>query len=655
MKRTHYHFFVFLIYLGIFTIFRFLFYVKYNYRLETEDTKLLIQSFFIGLRFDIATIGMLLGIFWILSSIHYLNRFFYYVFIWSYLPFLLLAWVIGHLTGDLIYFENANKHIGYEAFVFIGKDLLFIIYNFLINDPLGFSLVIILLVLFILSTIYLYSRYFKWDYKKETYLITIRNTLLVICLSIIIIRGGIQESPIRASDSLFSDDTFLNNLALNGVFTSIMDMKSQKIPPSHKMDLTQAILIARKEIEYNRAKWVELPNYPLLRKTIETNPGKLPNIVLILLESWTGKFVYPNSNGIIYEKEVTPYFNQLARKSRVYPRFFSTGGRTTNGLISVLTGMPDRPGLTAFRTHQILSNFSTLGNLAKKLGYKTYFINGDDLSFDNVGSVMPRWGFEIVIGKKELQMTGKYKMGGWGFDDRDIYHAFEEELKKLPKEQPFFGVILTMTTHYPYIVPDKKFEIYSPNLQDYDYLNTLHYADWALHDFLNSFEKFFGFENTIFVLVGDHTHHRFLNYYEDRNIPFLIYSPKFIQPSIDNRIAGQIDILPTILGLIGKEIYFTSLGKDLLDPSNQNSSTYFAYGNAFGWIEDNLFYFQFADGPASLAFTVNPPHKDNPICELNPLICENHKLKSKAFLNLSIELLNRDSIFPKEAYFFPLK
>jgi phosphoglycerol transferase MdoB-like AlkP superfamily enzyme len=634
------------IFLGIFSIFRLLFFLNYSYRIDGGTQSELLIAFLLGIRFDLSVLGMVFGVFWVLSSLQFLNRFRSYVFLWSYPPILIFAWIIGHLVGDLVYFENANKHIGYEAFVFIGKDLIFIIYSFLINDPISFFIALSIGILYLYASLKYYRYSFIQDFHPERIWKSIVYALASLAFAAILIRGGVQDSPLRASDSMVSDDNFINNIALNGVFTSIMDLKSQKVPNSLKMNIDQATLIVRKEIDYAGAEWVNIPHYPILRKTKETNSGEPPNIIIIMQESWTGKFVQPISDGIVYGKELTPYYNKMVKEGHSFTRFFASGGRTTNGMLSILTGIPDRPGLTAVRTHQILSNFSSIGNITKALGYKTIFVTGDDLNFDNVKTIMPRWGFDRVLGKNYLASTGKYKIGAWGYDDKDLLEVLEDEIKNTPDGVPFLGVALTMSTHYPYKVPDKQFEIYEPSLQDFDFLNTYHYADWALHNFMESIKKSNRFKNTVFIFVGDHTHHRYLSYYEDRNIPFLIYAPGRVLPKVDTRIASQLDSIPTILGLIGKEVYFSSMGKDLLDPSSNIGSSYFAYGNTFGWIEDNLFYYQFSDGPNNLQFTVDPPHGENPICKINSIECELHRTKAKAFFNLSLEMLNKDKIFP---------
>lgn len=623
--------------------------------MEAYEPSLILRAILIGFQFDLATLAMIIGVFWLLSSLHILNRYRIYVIIWSYLPILLFAWIVAHLLSDLIYFENANKHIGYEGFVFFGKDLITIIASFAKNDPLTFSLSLVGIVFYILFSFKFYRKYFHFDFLPEKFWITLRNIIIVIVFSAILIRGGIQDSPLRASHSIISEDNFINNIALNGIFTSIMDIKSQKIPDILKMDESQAIELVRSELNYEGSEWINNSEFPLLRKTIPNKNRKLllnknipasPNIVIILMESWTGKLTAASGNGYVNGIEVTPYFNALSKKGHSFSKFFATGGRTTNGMLSILTGIPDRPGLTAVRTPQILSNFSGIGNILKTIDYQTIFVKGADLSFDNVKLIMPRWGYDIVYGKEYIESTKEFPLGAWGYDDEHLLKVLENEIEKSNPNLPFLATSLTMTTHYPYKVPNKRFEIFTEDTQDYDYLNTMHYADWAIHNFIESMKKSPRFKNTIFIFVGDHTHHRFLNYYEDRNVPLLIYAPGIIQAKQDDRITSQLDIIPTILGLINKEAYFSAMGRDLLDPTAKVNSAYFAYGSSFGWIENNLFYFQYSDGPQDLRLTVNPPHIDFKECETNPIPCQSANFKAKAFYNLSMDLMNQNRIFP---------
>ncbi|MBM9578817.1 sulfatase-like hydrolase/transferase [Leptospira sp. 201903070] len=616
----------------------------YWYRLHGVPLDEIAVAFFLGFRFDFAVIGMTLGVFAFLSVLPFLNRFKVYRFFWGYTPILLGIWMIAHLIADIIYFENANKHIGYEGFVFIGKDLGVILKSALEQNTTTFIIGIGFLLIFLPLSTWLFLKYNPYEYKRESWKTYGAHIGIVLVLTIIAIRGGIQESPIRATNAIVSGNNFVNNIALNGVFTSIMDLKSQSIPKFLKLETEEAVKIVRKEIDYPGAEFVS-EKYPILRVQKETRAGTPPNIVLIMLENWTGKFIRPISDGLVDGKEVAPHFNQLLKKGRFYNRFIASGGRTTNGMMSILTGIPDRPGLTVVRTHQVLGNFSGIGSIFKRMGYETFFVTGGDLSFDNKSTLMPHWGFDTVMGEKEITKLGRFKLGAWGYDDADVLQLLHERISASKK--PILGLALTLTTHYPYRTPSERFRIFGPETRDYDFLNVYNYADWAVHNFITQAEKSGYFKNTIFVFVADHTHHRYLDYYEDRNVPFLIYAPGRIAPALDETIASQLDVIPTILGLVGKKVAFSAMGRNLLAPG-RSKTAYFAYGNLFGWIENEHFYLRFFDGKEDLSYNILPPREKNNFCEKDPTVCEEMSKKAKAYLNLSYDLLNRNVVFPSE-------
>ncbi|TGL96684.1 DUF229 domain-containing protein, partial [Leptospira barantonii] len=252
---------------------------------------------------------------------------------------------------------------------------------------------------------------------------------------------------------------------------------------------------------------------------------------------------------------------------------------------------------------------------------------------------------DTVLGEKEIAKLGRFKLGAWGYDDADVLQLLHEKISSSKK--PVLGLALTLTTHYPYRTPSEKFRIFDPSTRDYDFLNVYNYADWAVHNFITQAEKSGYFKNTIFVFVADHTHHRYLDYYEDRNVPFLIYAPGRVAPALDETIASQLDVIPTILGLVGKKAVFSSMGRNLLAPG-RTQTAYFAYGNLFGWIENEHFYLRFFDGKEDLSYNIQPPRQKNNFCEKDPAVCDDMSKKAKAYLNLSYELLNKNIVFPSD-------
>ncbi|MCB1193692.1 MAG: sulfatase-like hydrolase/transferase [Leptospiraceae bacterium] len=637
---------LFLLCIPIFTLYRIIFFLKYAYRIDFREIHYskILMAFVEGLRFDISSICIVFGFLFILSCIDFLNRKKLYVFFWSFTPILLVVFIVAILIADILYFEHANKHIGYEAYVFLGKDLILIVNSLLEENKFVFFGGVLVLAVLTFTSFRVYQRYHNYSHLETSFFSSLIKVLIAFSFVAVGVRGGLQNNPIRTSNAIISNNTMVNNLALNGVYTAIVDLKSHSVSRSDKMDFKEAIAIVRKEISYKGATFVS-EEYPLLRKTIPKNKdAKNPNIVLVMLENWTGKFINPITDGKVNGKEVAPYFNKLLKEGIFFKRFFASGGRTPNGMMSLLTGIPDRPGLTVVRTPQAMVFFSGIGSIMRQANYRTFFVTGGDLSFDNKHKMMPHWGFDESIGKQDLDRMNRYSLGAWGYDDADVFDVLHNKLKSLEGDRPFFATVLTLTTHYPYRTPKEEFNIFGKESADNEFLNVYHYADWALQSFLEKARQAPYFDNTIFIFVADHTHHRFLDYYEDRNIPFLIYSPSRFKPEIRNDIASQLDVIPTIIGNVNKEIYFSAMGRDLLN--TKTNSAYFAYGTVFGWVEDQLFLFRTSDGAGGVNFTVDPPHIQFDICKKAPLFCKSHHKKAKAYLNTSIELMNQNLVFP---------
>ena len=626
------------------SLYRIAFFLLYSYRIQTASPITVAKAFFLGLRFDFSVLSIFIGISLLYSTIHFLNIRKSFRFVWRVIPVFFLTILIFLLVADLIYYENGNKHIGYEAFAYLGWEMFPLIGSAFSQSPILFILGILAISLLVFG-IYKIQSKFPYIHTPFNYKIAILQFVVVLAFLVIGIRGGLQVSPLRSSDAIISKDTIVNDLVLNPGFTAITDLKMTQFDKRHRMNLVLAASLVRKEIEYEGTEFIS-PEYPLLRKTTTISNKPLPNIVVVVLEGWTGKYIDRIGTGKVNNKILTPYFNELTKKGLFFNRFIASGGRTTNGLMALIGGIPDRPGLTAVRTPQILNRFSGLGNIGKSLGYETLFVTGTELSFNNKGSIMFHWGFDTLVGKKELEKNPNYKTGPWSYFDEDTYNELHNRLSSYPEDKNFIAVIHTGTTHYPYTVPDEKFKVFDKTTQDHEYLNVLHYADWALEGFINKAKSAKYFDNTIFVLVSDHSHHRFLNYYEDRSVPFLVYAPKIIQAELRTEIASQLDVLPTIVGFMEREVYFSSMGRDLR--KTKSKSAYYAYGNIFGWIEDEIMYVQALEHGDGETKTISPPFKDLKLCQTNILLCQKHHDMTLAYLNISNELLILNKLFPSD-------
>ncbi|TGJ98945.1 LTA synthase family protein [Leptospira langatensis] len=605
----------------------------------------ILVSFALGARFDLAVIAILLGWIWFLSCIHYLNRMKYYRLAWGTLPILIYFWMIGYLVADFVYYRESSKHLGYEGSLFLTGDF-FVVLKSAIRHDSFLILSSLLVVLFLLP--FSMRRFAKWDpYKgsKSAKHLEYSQIPLALIIVFVLIRGGLQSRPLRVSDAVFSDNRALNCLSMNGIYTMVADMFNQSVNQDLRMSKLRSLNIVKDKISYPGSKFIN-DSFPLMRETIpKTNKGKSPNIVIILLESWTGKFLKPSGSGIVDGKEVTPEMNQLIRQGMFFEHFIATGGRTANGLLSTLTGIPDLPGLTVLRRQEIVNKFSSVASVLKQGGYESYFLYGGDITFDNMNVLFKNWGFDHILDEEHIKSTGKYETGDWGYFDGDTLQHLHEQM--MGARSPFLMVSLTLTTHYPYRTPNKSFDIFSSNVTDYDYLNSLHYADWAIGKFMEKAKSSPYFEDTVFFFVADHSHHKHLEPFEDRNIPFLIYSPKYVKPSKEDRIASQLDVIPTVLGFVNKSVKFSSMGRNLLDlDKNDPGFAYFAYGNLIGWVDKDVLLYHFVDSEKKHTYSM-VGDKPNSYCEEHGMECKTDDNNAKAFLNLSENLLEKNQIFPE--------
>ncbi|EOQ87461.1 arylsulfatase [Leptospira yanagawae serovar Saopaulo str. Sao Paulo = ATCC 700523] len=627
------------------TIYRAAFFLMYSYRIHDKSIWIILKAFVKGARFDLSVLCVLLGFSLVYSSLHFFNRNKWYRAVWRTIPVVFMILLLFLLIADLIYYENGNKHLGYEAFAYLGFEMLPLVGSAFSQNPLLFlfGLVVIASIGF---GIYKIQSNFPYSHVNLHYKWAGLQFLLVLALLVLGIRGGVQTSPLRTSDAIITKETIINDLVLNPGFTVITDLKMTKVDDRHYMKLEEATSFVRKEVAYPGAEFVS-EEYPLLRKTTVSSGKQLPHIVVVVLEGWTGKFIDIIGTGKVEGKVVTPHFNQLIRQGMFFKHFFASGGRTTNGLMALMGGIPDRPGLTAVRTPQILNRFSGLGNIAKTIGYETLFVTGTDLSFNNKGSIMYHWGFDTLVGKQDLEKNPEYKTGPWSYLDEASLDAMHKRLLNVNPEKPIVSVIHTGTTHYPYKVPDEKYRLFGKDTQDSEYLNVLHYADFALFEYMEKAKKAPYFKDTIFFFVSDHSHHRFLNYYEDRNVPLLIYAPGKIKPEIREDITSQLDLIPTILGFMEREVFFSVMGRDLRKV--KGTSAYFAYGNIFGWIEGDFLYYQSVTGGQGETKTIKEPFVDIGLCYQDLNLCKKHAEKTKAYLNLGDELLKSNKLFPSES------
>ena len=381
------------------------------------------------------------------------------------------------------------------------------------------------------------------------------------------IRGGWQQRPIDWGHAIFSDNPFANQTALNPLFNlgrSVIQLNSEKnIAKLVKyMDNSSALLMTQKTIKTPREIFTDSSSFK--REIIKSHVIK-PNIVLVVLESFLGKYCgSANSGGI----DVTPNLNHMADKGINCTRTIALGKRSAYGLSTILCSWPPLPGFPLISQVESQQEVETVASLLKDIGYSTWFMYGGDADFDNMKGFVLANGFDHLIEQNDFSKNTPGTM--WGVFDEYLFDYAESILDT--SQVPVLLTMFTTTNHQPWEIPEQMEKVIphflNKNKGIKKVMRTMAYTDYIIGEFIEDNRSEAWFQNTIFVFISDHGINEYSGMYEDpRNahIPFIIYSPAIITKSKRiNEVTSQIDVVPTLLHLIGYNKPFELLGTNIL-------------------------------------------------------------------------------------------
>ncbi len=434
---------------------------------------------------------------------------------------------------------------------------------------------------FLLGLKWLSERYLSVESKSSNSnkMIKIFSGMLFLVLMVFASRGGFQSEPLRWGDAFYSQNTFANHLALNGYFTlgrSMWDKIYAKQPYWTKAyKKSEAMAIAKKMILVPGEVDLSSENFPILRKEgqkwiperyLAQKSSEPVNIVFILMESFSARFV--DALGANYG--LTPAFDSMCKDGILFERAFSNGTHTHQGVYATLTSFPNLPGYEyLMKMMEANQHFSSLPALLKKQGYQTLFLYNGLFSWDNKEGFFRNHGMDRFIGTHDYK-NPTFVDPVWGVSDYDVFMRANQEFIKMSEKGPFFAIILTLSNHSPFNLPDPlPFQRIKTGDDLEKRFNGIRYADWALGEFIKAAQKENYFRNTLFVITGDHgfgtppmiTEMRL----ERFHVPLLFYSPYLLKEKNKRKkvVASQVDIIPSTLGLLGMDIPHQSWGRNL--------------------------------------------------------------------------------------------
>lgn len=418
----------------------------------------------------------------------------------------------------------------------------------------------------------LINSYANWLLHTRLKWVQLIIVLIFAGLLIIPIRGGFQLSPLNQSSVFFSNNQFANNAALNASWNfmySVTLMNNLSKNPYEYMDKQMADEFVKKLFE-SEDRPAQLINNPDTLK---------PNIIFVVWESFTEKALQVRIDG----KPVAPYFEQLKKEGIYFSNCYSSGDRTDKGISAVLSSYPSLPKGSIVNYPEKTARLPGLGELFLKNGFATHFYYGGEPEFANIKSYLTAQQFQHFItvddfAKKDLNSK-------WGAHDDVVMRRL---LKDIPQmSQPFFITWLTLSSHEPFETPVPT--IFAGKDIKTRFMNSLHYTDSCIYEFINELKKATDWNNTLVIISADHGHYEPITgkRADDYRIPVLWLggAVKTKGIVIENTVS-QLDIAPTLAQQMGIDSKDFPFGKNLFD-STEKHWAFFTYNDGIGFITDS--------------------------------------------------------------------
>lgn len=304
------------------------------------------------------------------------------------------------------------------------------------------------------------------------------------------------------------------------------------------------------------------------------------NVMLISVESLSADYLSRFGN----KSNLTPCLDSLIPQGLFFENMYATGTRTVRGLEAISLSIPPTPGQSVVRRPHNENMFS-LGSLLGSKGYEVKYVYGGNSFFDNMGYFFSHNGYQ-VIDQKDIPEEKIHHRTAWGVADEDAFAiALEEADKSAKSGKLFFNHIMTVSNHRPFTYPEGRIDI-SPKLQIRE--GAVKYTDFAIQHFIDQCKTRPWFKKTIFVIVADHcakSAGKVAMPVNNYHIPCLIYNPHIIPASVCSKLCSQIDLAPTLMGILNQSYQSSFLGYDIFKTPASEERTFISTYEGLGFIK----------------------------------------------------------------------
>jgi phosphoglycerol transferase MdoB-like AlkP superfamily enzyme len=386
------------------------------------------------------------------------------------------------------------------------------------------------------------------------------------------------------SSFALSSNNYVNELADNGLYNLVAAFVNNELDYDrfYATKDNKIVLARLRNLVIERNNHFASKDVQDMTRDIrhEGNEKRL-NVIVVVEESMSGEYLkaFGGTDGL------TPNLDRLATKSLFFSNLYAAGTRTVRGLEAVNLSIPPLPGTSIIkRPHN--ENFFSWGALMKSRGYDNKFIYGGHGYFDNMNYFFANNGFNTVD-KTDFTANEVTFDNAWGACDEDLFRkVIKESNSSYSQGKPFFSVVMTTSNHRPYTYPDGRIDIPSHTGRN----GAVKYADYAYGKFLENASKQPWFKQTIFVFVADHcagSARKIALPIKHYQIPLMIYAPELIKPRTVDTLCSQIDIAPTVLGLLNFSYTTKFLGKDILEMEPKDGRAFITTYEKLGYLKGN--------------------------------------------------------------------
>ncbi len=382
-------------------------------------------------------------------------------------------------------------------------------------------------------------------------------------LGVLLLLAGLSSAFVgQNSPRGIGGNAYQRELASNGPFQFFAAFRNNELDYQQfysTLPESEVAGLLRSEVSEPNARFIG--SDPLdIRREID-NPGqpKRLNVVLVTIESLSAKYLgsFGDNRGL------TPNLDALRKQSLAFSNFYATGTRTDRGLEAITLSIPPTPGRSIVKRIGREAGYASLGQQFAAQGYDSAFLYGGRGYFDNMNAFFGGNGYRIVDQSSVAEADIAFK-NAWGMSDEDLY---KQALKIADADhaagKPFFLQLMTTSNHRPYTYPEGRIDIPSGDGRE----GAVKYTDYAIGQLLAQVREKPWFKDTLFVFVADHTAGSagkedlpVANYH----IPLFIYAPEHIEPREFTDVISQIDLAPTLLGMLNIDYVSTFFGRNVL-------------------------------------------------------------------------------------------